>query len=91
MPYVYAIGDILDGKPELTPVAIQAGKLLARRLFGASSEKVSCFLLWTCFFEYMYVCESLCEYACLFFVCVFVCVCIYVSVCGMYVSLSLYI
>ncbi|XP_055473394.1 thioredoxin reductase 3 [Psammomys obesus] len=39
VPHIYAIGDILDGKPELTPVAIQAGKLLARRLFGASSEK----------------------------------------------------
>uniref|UniRef100_A0A9L0TLV9 thioredoxin-disulfide reductase (NADPH) n=1 Tax=Equus caballus TaxID=9796 RepID=A0A9L0TLV9_HORSE len=34
VPYVYAIGDILEGKLELTPVAIQAGKLLARRLFG---------------------------------------------------------
>lgn len=31
---IYAIGDILQGKPELTPVAIQAGKLLARRLYG---------------------------------------------------------
>ncbi|KAM6161527.1 thioredoxin reductase 3 isoform 2-T2 [Erethizon dorsatum] len=39
VPHVYAIGDILEGKPELTPVAIQAGKLLARRLFGASLEK----------------------------------------------------
>uniref|UniRef100_A0A8C5P332 Thioredoxin reductase 3 n=1 Tax=Jaculus jaculus TaxID=51337 RepID=A0A8C5P332_JACJA len=39
VPYVYAIGDILEGKPELTPVAIQAGKLLARRLFGASTDK----------------------------------------------------
>ncbi|EDK99269.1 thioredoxin reductase 3 [Mus musculus] len=39
VPHVYAIGDILDGKPELTPVAIQAGKLLARRLFGVSLEK----------------------------------------------------
>ncbi|KAM5280402.1 thioredoxin reductase 3 isoform 1-T1 [Ctenodactylus gundi] len=39
VPYVYAIGDILEGKPELTPVAIQAGKLLAQRLFGASLEK----------------------------------------------------
>ena len=29
--HVYAIGDVLDGKLELTPVAIQAGKLLARR------------------------------------------------------------
>lgn len=35
----YAIGDIADGKPELTPVAIQAGKLLARRLYAGSSEK----------------------------------------------------
>lgn len=33
---IYAIGDVLDDKPELTPVAIQAGKLLARRLCGAS-------------------------------------------------------
>lgn len=40
MPYVYAIGDILEGKLELTPVAIQAGKLLARRLYGGSSAKV---------------------------------------------------
>ncbi|NXC40949.1 TRXR3 reductase, partial [Penelope pileata] len=39
VPYVYAIGDILDGKLELTPVAIQAGKLLARRLYGGSSTK----------------------------------------------------
>jgi len=36
-PNVYAIGDVMDGCPELTPVAIQAGKLLARRLFN--SEK----------------------------------------------------
>ena len=33
---VFAIGDVLDDKPELTPVAIQAGKLLARRLCGTS-------------------------------------------------------
>ncbi|XP_063147749.1 thioredoxin reductase 3 isoform X2 [Candoia aspera] len=39
VPYVYGIGDILEGKPELTPVAIQAGKLLARRLFGGGSVK----------------------------------------------------
>ncbi|EHB06838.1 Thioredoxin reductase 3, partial [Heterocephalus glaber] len=40
VPHIYAIGDVLEGKPELTPVAIQGGKLLARRLFGASLEKV---------------------------------------------------
>lgn len=37
VPHIYAIGDILDGRPELTPVAILAGKLLARRLFGGST------------------------------------------------------
>ncbi|CAN7989223.1 unnamed protein product, partial [Ixodes hexagonus] len=34
--HIYAIGDVVDGKPELTPVAIQEGKLLARRLYGDS-------------------------------------------------------
>uniref|UniRef100_A0A7N8XM61 Thioredoxin reductase 3 n=1 Tax=Mastacembelus armatus TaxID=205130 RepID=A0A7N8XM61_9TELE len=39
VPHIYAIGDILEGKWELTPVAIQAGKLLARRLYGGSTVK----------------------------------------------------
>ncbi|KAJ6668311.1 hypothetical protein lerEdw1_015688 [Lerista edwardsae] len=39
VPYVYAIGDILEGKLELTPVAIKAGRLLARRLFAGSNIK----------------------------------------------------
>jgi len=38
VPHIYAIGDVLLGKPELTPVAIQAGILLAQRLFDSSSE-----------------------------------------------------
>jgi len=33
---IHAVGDCLNGYPELTPVAIQAGKLLADRLFGGS-------------------------------------------------------
>ncbi len=37
---VYAVGDVLEGRPELTPVAIQAGRLLAHRLYGGSSVKV---------------------------------------------------
>jgi len=36
---IYAIGDLADGKPELTPVAIQAGRLLAQRLFAGGEEK----------------------------------------------------
>jgi len=36
---IYAIGDVIEGMPELTPVAIQAGRLLAKRLF-AGKDKV---------------------------------------------------
>jgi len=35
---IYAIGDILLNRLELTPVAIQAGRYLARRMYGGSSE-----------------------------------------------------
>ena len=38
VPHIYAIGDVLAGLPELTPVAIAAGKLLARRLFGGATQ-----------------------------------------------------
>lgn len=38
VPNVYAIGDVMEGCPELTPVAIQAGIQLSRRLFGGSKE-----------------------------------------------------
>ena len=37
LQHIYAVGDVLDGRPELTPVAIQAGRLLADRLYGGSS------------------------------------------------------
>lgn len=40
VPNIYAVGDILHKKPELTPVAIHAGKLLARRLFGNATEQM---------------------------------------------------
>ena len=39
VPHVFSVGDMADGKPELTPVAIQAGKLLARRIAGVSNIK----------------------------------------------------
>ncbi|XKL63005.1 hypothetical protein PGB90_005369 [Kerria lacca] len=38
VPNIYAVGDVLEGKPELTPVAIQAGKLLASRLFNNTKK-----------------------------------------------------
>ncbi|XP_042872148.1 thioredoxin reductase 1, cytoplasmic-like [Penaeus japonicus] len=34
VPHIYAVGDVIEGGLELTPVAIQAGKLLARRLYA---------------------------------------------------------
>lgn len=40
VPHIYAIGDVLHGRPELTPVAIAAGKLLARRLYGGSNVQM---------------------------------------------------
>ncbi|XP_013921749.1 PREDICTED: thioredoxin reductase 2, mitochondrial-like [Thamnophis sirtalis] len=38
IPHIFAIGDITEGRPELTPTAIASGKLLAQRLFGLSTE-----------------------------------------------------
>lgn len=40
VPHIYAVGDVLEARPELTPVAIHAGRLLARRLFGGSSQQM---------------------------------------------------
>eukprot|EP01068_Selenidium_serpulae_P007957 Selendium_serpulae@DN4850_c0_g1_i2.p1 len=40
VPHIFAVGDVLDKCPELTPVAIHAGELLAERLFGTSTEKM---------------------------------------------------
>lgn len=45
VPHIYAIGDILEEKWELTPVAIQAGRLLARRLYAGSKVKVALFCI----------------------------------------------
>jgi|SRR5579872_2623587 len=38
MKHIYAIGDVAQARPELTPVAIKAGQYLARRLFARGSE-----------------------------------------------------
>lgn len=38
VPHIYAVGDIIEGVPELTPSAIQAGRLLAKRLYSNSTE-----------------------------------------------------
>jgi len=38
VPHIYAIGDVLYGRLELTPVAIKAGQLLANRLYANSNR-----------------------------------------------------
>ena len=38
---IFAVGDVVEGAPELTPVAIHAGKLLARRLYSESLEMMN--------------------------------------------------
>lgn len=40
VPHIYAVGDVCEGKLELTPVAVQAGELLARRLYANSSVQM---------------------------------------------------
>jgi thioredoxin reductase (NADPH) len=38
VPNIFAVGDVIEDMPELTPVAIQAGRLLAGRLFGEKKK-----------------------------------------------------
>ena len=35
---IFAVGDVLHKKPELTPVAINAGRIIARHIFDGSTE-----------------------------------------------------
>lgn len=35
---IYAIGDVVEGRLQLTPTAIMAGKLLAQRLFAGGKQ-----------------------------------------------------
>jgi len=56
-PNIYAVGDVMEGCPELTPVAIQAGVTLARRLFAGSKESM----------DYVNICTTVftpIEYSC---------------------------
>jgi len=38
VPSIYCIGDVMEGCPELTPVAIEAGLALSKRLFSSSTK-----------------------------------------------------
>jgi len=38
IPNIFSLGDCAFGRPELTPPAVRAGKLLAHRLFGGSNK-----------------------------------------------------
>uniref|UniRef100_A0A1A9WL68 thioredoxin-disulfide reductase (NADPH) n=1 Tax=Glossina brevipalpis TaxID=37001 RepID=A0A1A9WL68_9MUSC len=59
---IYAVGDITYGRPELTPVAIHAGRLLARRLFGNSTQLMDyCNVATTVFSPLEYACVGMSE------------------------------
>lgn len=59
---IYAIGDILNGSLELTPVAIKAGELLAERLYGNSTKYMNYNTIpTTVFTPYEYGCVGLSE------------------------------
>ncbi|CAH0551382.1 unnamed protein product [Brassicogethes aeneus] len=61
VPHIFGVGDVLFNKPELTPVAIQAGQLLAKRLFGKEEDK-------KCFMDYNNVATTVftpAKYACI--------------------------
>eukprot|EP00485_Elphidium_margaritaceum_P020260 CAMPEP_0202727154 /NCGR_PEP_ID=MMETSP1385-20130828/184979_1 /ASSEMBLY_ACC=CAM_ASM_000861 /TAXON_ID=933848 /ORGANISM="Elphidium margaritaceum" /LENGTH=500 /DNA_ID=CAMNT_0049393393 /DNA_START=47 /DNA_END=1549 /DNA_ORIENTATION=+ len=55
--HIYAVGDIVYGAPELTPVAIQAGKLLALRLFKGATT-------WMDYHDVPTTVFTPCEYSC---------------------------
>jgi thioredoxin reductase (NADPH) len=50
VPNIFAIGDNAEGRPELTPVAIQAGNWLSKRLFGDSKKLMNYHNVVTCVF-----------------------------------------
>lgn len=50
VPNIFAIGDVQQGKLELTPTAIKAGMLLSKRLFGDSTQQMDYVNIPTCVF-----------------------------------------
>uniref|UniRef100_A0A1A9W6Z9 FAD/NAD(P)-binding domain-containing protein n=1 Tax=Glossina brevipalpis TaxID=37001 RepID=A0A1A9W6Z9_9MUSC len=41
VPNIFAVGDVVKGKPKLTPVAVLAGRLVARRLFAGADDRMN--------------------------------------------------
>lgn len=40
VPHIFCVGDVIKGRPELTPVAIQAGRLVVNRLFAGGQRRM---------------------------------------------------
>lgn len=60
--HIYAIGDIIENSPELTPVAIAEGQYLVRRLYEGASIKVNYDMIATTIFTPLeYSCVGLSE------------------------------
>ncbi|RYG65651.1 FAD-binding protein, partial [archaeon] len=62
VPTIFAVGDVVQGKQELTPVAVKTGELLAKRLFGGTNQKMDTTYVPTTIFTPMeYGCVGLTE------------------------------
>mmetsp|Transcript_101738 Transcript_101738/g.232949 ORF Transcript_101738/g.232949 Transcript_101738/m.232949 type:complete len:516 (-) Transcript_101738:222-1769(-) len=60
--HIHAVGDVLHGRLELTPVAVRAGILLAKRLYGGSGQQMDYDLVATTVFTpFEYGCCGLSE------------------------------
>eukprot|EP00919_Chromeraceae_sp_WS-2016_P022842 GHVR01054275.1.p1 GENE.GHVR01054275.1~~GHVR01054275.1.p1 ORF type:complete len:508 (+),score=123.24 GHVR01054275.1:27-1550(+) len=62
VPHIYAVGDVVFGRPELTPTAIRAGELLSGRLFNKSTILMEWeYIPTTVFTPYEYGCVGMTE------------------------------
>ena len=59
---IFALGDCIDGVPELTPSAIQAGRLLARRLYGEGKVKMLFYFFYFIFILLFIFSQALMDY-----------------------------
>ena len=63
---IFALGDIVQGRPELTPAAIESGKLLSHRLFGGHKRLANYdYIPTTIFTPIEYACVGVSEEAAL--------------------------
>ena len=62
VPNIFAVGDVCEGKLELTPVAIRAGEMLMKRLYGGATAQMNYSMVpTTVFTPFEYGCVGMSE------------------------------